>query len=161
MSRCGAVCTLTYITIVACFDLLDPPSSPDPPSADACPALEQEAFLQRRGSMPPAAKATRIQRRDESLTAAAMASPPNTPAATADEAAPMQPAGPDQAAKPSFDPLFNVMGAITERPTEPPSAPLPPIALSAGSAPAFPAAMHRSKSKVMRRTARVTFHPFV
>ena len=101
--------------------------------------------------MPPAAKVTRIQRRKESQEAGIPASTGPAPAtAVADPSSRVQHEERDQAGMLCFDPLSNVMGAITERRTEAPSGTLPPMAASAGPAPAFPMAVHRSKSKVMR-----------
>ncbi len=54
-------------------------------------------------------------------------------------------AGRSAASAPGYDPLAGIMGAIAERVVEPPSA---PMASPAAGAAAFPAAVHRSKSKV-------------
>ena len=133
----------------------DPPQTPRPihpcPTpwpTDVMHCPQQEAFLQRRGRMPPAAKAIRIERRIEPQKTPLPAPSGHTPATVADATSAMHHKEANQAATPGFDPLAKVLGAITERHTEPPSVPLPPMAPSAGSVPAFPAAVHRSKSKV-------------
>ena len=119
----------------------------------------QEAFLQRRKTSQPAAKATRIHRSQKQQTRGQAGGAGH--AASADAAGSVltqldaqavapnhsKTAGSSAASAPGSGPLAGIMGAITERAIRPPSAPM--AASGGATAPAFPAAVHRSKSKVI------------